>query len=104
MLLTNLSLPQVHFQEDIIVPAINFFHYSFISVSDLLDYITPDAEMKARDAQRKQARAKVCVFYCFLYFQLRVSNLFPPCDAFPTFRFNHVDQEQSWTECGKHCR
>lgn len=30
-----------------------------ISVSDLLDYITPDAEMKAREAQRKQARAKV---------------------------------------------
>lgn len=29
------------------------------SVSDLLDYITPDAEMKARDAQKKQARAKV---------------------------------------------
>lgn len=33
--------------------------YSWISVSDLLDYITPDAEMKARDAQRKQARSKV---------------------------------------------
>ena len=32
---------------------------SWISVSDLLDYITPDAEMKARDAQKKQARAKV---------------------------------------------
>ena len=32
---------------------------SWISVSDLLDYITPDAEMKAREAQRKQARAKV---------------------------------------------
>ncbi|KAL3840684.1 hypothetical protein ACJIZ3_025275 [Penstemon smallii] len=30
-----------------------------LSVSDLLDYITPDAEMKARDAQKKQARAKV---------------------------------------------
>lgn len=28
-------------------------------MSDLLDYIAPDAEMKARDAQRKQARAKV---------------------------------------------
>ncbi|XP_052198927.1 protein REDUCED CHLOROPLAST COVERAGE 2 [Diospyros lotus] len=30
-----------------------------LSVSDLLDYITPDADMKARDAQKKQARAKV---------------------------------------------
>ncbi|GAB4838152.1 hypothetical protein Ancab_027681 [Ancistrocladus abbreviatus] len=30
-----------------------------LSVSDLLDYITPDAELKAREAQRKQARAKV---------------------------------------------
>ncbi|XP_019177938.1 PREDICTED: protein TSS isoform X3 [Ipomoea nil] len=30
-----------------------------LSVSDLLDYITPDAEMKAREAQKKQARAKV---------------------------------------------
>nr|GMC61100.1 protein TSS isoform X1 [Ipomoea batatas] len=30
-----------------------------VSVSDLLDYITPDAEMKAREAQKKQARAKV---------------------------------------------
>lgn len=29
------------------------------SVSDLLDYIAPDAEMKAREAQKKQARAKV---------------------------------------------
>ncbi|KAK6126997.1 hypothetical protein DH2020_039263 [Rehmannia glutinosa] len=29
-----------------------------LSVSDLLDYITPDADMKARDAQKKQARAK----------------------------------------------
>lgn len=28
-------------------------------MSDLLDYITPDAEMKAREAQKKQARAKV---------------------------------------------
>lgn len=31
---------------------------SYISVSDLLDYITPDADLKAREAQRK-ARAKV---------------------------------------------
>ncbi|KAL0316553.1 UNVERIFIED_CONTAM: protein TSS [Sesamum radiatum] len=30
-----------------------------LSVSDLLDYITPDAEIKARDAQKKQARAKL---------------------------------------------
>ncbi|KAL9151085.1 hypothetical protein ABFS82_11G030600 [Erythranthe guttata] len=30
-----------------------------LSVSDLLDYITPEAEMKARDAQKKQARAKL---------------------------------------------
>ncbi|XP_073289602.1 protein REDUCED CHLOROPLAST COVERAGE 2-like [Primulina huaijiensis] len=30
-----------------------------LSVSDLLDYITPDAEMKARDAQKKQALAKL---------------------------------------------
>ncbi|CAN4113288.1 unnamed protein product [Withania somnifera] len=29
-----------------------------LSVSDLLDYIAPDAEMKAREAQKKQARAK----------------------------------------------
>jgi hypothetical protein len=30
----------------------------YISVSDLLDYITPDADLKAREAQKK-ARAKV---------------------------------------------
>ncbi|XP_076897493.1 protein REDUCED CHLOROPLAST COVERAGE 2-like [Bidens hawaiensis] len=30
-----------------------------LSVSDLLDYIAPDADMKARDAQKKQARAKL---------------------------------------------
>ncbi|KAJ8560818.1 hypothetical protein K7X08_022678 [Anisodus acutangulus] len=30
-----------------------------LSVSDLLDYIAPDAEMRAREAQKKQARAKV---------------------------------------------
>ncbi|XP_022883180.1 protein TSS-like [Olea europaea var. sylvestris] len=30
-----------------------------LSVSDLLDYIIPDAEMKAREAQKKQARAKL---------------------------------------------
>ncbi|KVH93684.1 Tetratricopeptide-like helical [Cynara cardunculus var. scolymus] len=30
-----------------------------LSVSDLLDYIAPDADMKAREAQRKQARAKL---------------------------------------------
>jgi protein TIF31 len=30
-----------------------------LSVSDLLDYIAPDAEMKAREAQKKQARAKL---------------------------------------------
>ncbi|KAK6151543.1 hypothetical protein DH2020_014178 [Rehmannia glutinosa] len=30
-----------------------------LSVSDLLEYITPDADMKARDAQKKQARAKL---------------------------------------------
>lgn len=30
-----------------------------LSVSDLLDYITPEAEMKAREAQKKQARAKL---------------------------------------------
>nr|XP_043619681.1 protein TSS-like [Erigeron canadensis] len=30
-----------------------------LSVSDLLDYIAPDADLKARDFQRKQARAKL---------------------------------------------
>ncbi|KAJ8562147.1 hypothetical protein K7X08_011438 [Anisodus acutangulus] len=30
-----------------------------LSVSDLLDYIAPDGEMKAREAQKKKARAKV---------------------------------------------
>ncbi|KAG9455942.1 hypothetical protein H6P81_000450 [Aristolochia fimbriata] len=30
-----------------------------LSVSDLLDYINPDADMKARDIQKKHARAKV---------------------------------------------
>ncbi|KAL8096208.1 protein REDUCED CHLOROPLAST COVERAGE 2 [Apium graveolens] len=30
-----------------------------LSVSDLLDYIAPDADIKARDAQKKQARAKL---------------------------------------------
>ncbi|XAR65561.1 hypothetical protein NMG60_11009721 [Bertholletia excelsa] len=30
-----------------------------LSVSDLLDYIAPDADIKLRDAQKKQARAKV---------------------------------------------
>ncbi|KAM7472897.1 hypothetical protein LguiA_011080 [Lonicera macranthoides] len=31
----------------------------FICVSDLLDYIAPDADMKTREAQKKQARAKL---------------------------------------------
>lgn len=37
-------------------------------MSDLLDYITPEAEMKAREAQKKQARAKVelVIFIMFL--------------------------------------
>ncbi|KAH9615729.1 hypothetical protein KSS87_020914, partial [Heliosperma pusillum] len=30
-----------------------------LSVSDLLDYITPEEELRAREAQRKQARAKI---------------------------------------------
>ncbi|KAJ9557849.1 hypothetical protein OSB04_012463 [Centaurea solstitialis] len=30
-----------------------------LSVSDLLDYIAPDADMKAREAQKRQARAKM---------------------------------------------
>ncbi|XP_058213810.1 protein REDUCED CHLOROPLAST COVERAGE 2 [Rhododendron vialii] len=30
-----------------------------LSVSDLLDYIAPDADVKAREAQKKQARAKL---------------------------------------------
>ncbi|XP_072980573.1 protein REDUCED CHLOROPLAST COVERAGE 2 [Typha angustifolia] len=30
-----------------------------LSVSDLLDYINPDAEIKAREIQKKQARAKI---------------------------------------------
>lgn len=30
-----------------------------LSVSDLLDYIAPEAELRAREAQKKQARAKV---------------------------------------------
>lgn len=51
-----------------------------ISVSDLLDYITPDAEMKAREAQRKQARAKVktsimsCLGY-LLFFLMSINFL-----------------------------
>lgn len=32
-----------------------------LSVSDLLDYITPEAELRARESQRKQARAKLQV-------------------------------------------
>jgi len=36
-----------------------------ISVSDLLDYITPDADQKAREAQKK-ARAKVIIHSFFL--------------------------------------
>lgn len=35
-----------------------------ISVSDLLDYITPDADLKAREAQKK-ARAKVTELFLF---------------------------------------
>lgn len=34
------------------------FSVFWLSVSDLLDFIAPDADMKARDAQKK-ARAKV---------------------------------------------
>lgn len=33
--------------------------FFFISVSDLLDYINPDDELKAKEMQRKQVRAKV---------------------------------------------
>jgi hypothetical protein len=31
----------------------------FVSVSDLLDYINPDDELKAKEMLKKQARAKV---------------------------------------------
>ncbi|KAG6411514.1 hypothetical protein SASPL_129597 [Salvia splendens] len=48
-----------------------------LSVSDLLDYITPDSEMKAREALKKQARAKVEIMF-LKYF---VVFCFP--DAFP---------------------
>jgi hypothetical protein len=33
--------------------------FFFVSVSDLLDYINPDDELKARELYKKQARAKV---------------------------------------------
>ncbi|KAK3032246.1 hypothetical protein RJ639_035539, partial [Escallonia herrerae] len=38
---------------------LNFLNFAVFLVSDLLDYIAPDAESKARDAQKKQARAKI---------------------------------------------
>lgn len=41
----------------------------WISVSDLLDYITPDADMKAREAQ-KRARAKVISLFLVLGFNI----------------------------------
>lgn len=37
----------------------DIFPVNWISVSDLLDYIAPDADMKTREAQKKQARAKL---------------------------------------------
>lgn len=39
----------------------------FASVSDLLDYINPDEELKARELQKKLARAKVQPFYFPFY-------------------------------------
>lgn len=44
----------------------NFFFSFWISVSDLLDYITPDADMKAREAQKK-ARSKVINLFSWIY-------------------------------------
>lgn len=38
----------------------------FLSVSDLLDYINPDEELKARELQKKLARAKVQPFVSIL--------------------------------------
>lgn len=48
---------------------------SFCSVSDLLDYISPDQDPKGGDAQRKQRRAKV-VTYLTLFSVCTYKSLF----------------------------
>lgn len=40
---------------------------TFCSVSDLLDYIAPDADVKAREAQKKLARVKLVIPDCCIY-------------------------------------
>lgn len=47
----------------------------WVSVSDLLDYIAPDADMKAREA-KKQARAKLVPFSLFYFLVSPQSILF----------------------------
>lgn len=51
---------------------------SWVSVSDLLDYITPDADMKAREAQKK-ARAKVVNSCTWIYSHMLLLLAFSLC-------------------------
>ena len=58
------SVTDNHFQNNSIklITAIFLFH-SAVSVSDLLDYINPDTELRVREIQKKQARSKVLFFF-----------------------------------------
>lgn len=65
---------------------------SYISVSDLLDYITPEADLKAREAQKK-ARAKV------------INNFFNPGYSsiarifFTTNISSHLSLKETYNSC-----
>lgn len=68
----------------------------FFSVSDLLDYINPDAELKAREIQKKQARAKVF----FLLASLLTTMLVFPSEVFVYF-LCHRSKTRSIKTSGK---
>lgn len=57
----------------------------FVSVSDLLDYINPDDELKAKEMQKKQARAKVSSssgpFYMLSYLSSGHPHAFTLCNV-----------------------
>lgn len=60
-------------------------NYLFLlcSVSDLLDFITPDQYSKVNDAHRKQRRTKVDTFFLLL------SAFIPDPNASPKFRHKY---------------
>lgn len=68
-----------------------------ISVSDLLDYITPDADLKAREAQKK-ARAKVIAsFNQYIPVNTRISVLLNASILFHIFNGKKLSYNISYS-------